>query len=224
MLLIARIAPQPRKLAIESLGNASAFPMSPVEKILLAREFRVGEWFLDGVTRLIRHAQQPPMETLIRELGLTTACKIIDLQPKLSLQGLCAPGSSVTTGRMLFPLETLRCGRCVNLLIQQAHVICASVGCGSIHGDPNGSTKAYVLLHDSKLTLMDTSLGLQMQTAKVGCMGCGHPVFHPDGFNCQACGENMNRSLPVYLGYRDRDLHAMIKEQFKDEMDFRDDD
>lgn len=194
-----------------------------MQKILLGREFRVGEWFLDGVTSLIRQVEQPPLEELIRDLGISTACKIIDMQPKHTLQGLLTPERSVVTGRMIFPLATLRCGRCTNPLIQNSPVTCASPGCGEVHSASLGSATAYVVFHEAKLAFLEIGLGFQIPTAKVGCVGCGHQVFHPDGFNCQACGENMNRNLPVYLGYRDSDLHALIREHFKDEMDFRDD-
>jgi hypothetical protein len=61
--------------------------VTPFDLILRAREFRIRSWFLKALTRIVTGLHSIPMESLIRTLGLPTACKVVDLQRETTVVG-----------------------------------------------------------------------------------------------------------------------------------------
>ena len=109
---------QIRELSVSYLFDDNA-GISPVEKVVLAQEFRVRSWFLSGVRELLSSGNATPMATLLDRLGASVACKIIDLKPLCGISGLSFCRSSLNIA-----LELLCCDDCASPLLKEDVMYC----------------------------------------------------------------------------------------------------
>jgi hypothetical protein len=105
-------------LAIEEL---SAFDLSPIEKVLLAREFRVPQWLTKGIAALASEFAHEKINEIAEAVGWQTTALILSLREKAEQKGF----DSLTTAWI--------CGYCdgvtkLEYTASEEAILCSSGG------------------------------------------------------------------------------------------------
>ena len=198
---------------------------STVEKIALAREFRIRPWFDEGVMDLVLGTSRPPLELLIENLGLETTSHILRLQGKVSLIGRlsCSPKGEnpfVRNGCIVLSAGDLKCGTCFKPAFKEA-VICASKACKRAHELEGDRVDTLYTVHEEMKVVGSHQaggefVGLQANAEKVGCVHCTNQFLPHVGVPCAPCGSERGKKL-FFIGYTLNEVREAIEAAFAEE-------
>ncbi|TEB21374.1 hypothetical protein FA13DRAFT_132087 [Coprinellus micaceus] len=193
--------------------------ISPPDLILRAREYRIRSWFVKAVTRIVTGFHRTPTETLISTLGLSTACKIVDLQLDTTLTGAFGPHPSVGTPRKFVaavPLGRLRCAACNTLLFTRP-IACATNACRKVLDPSSSLVSAFIMSTAATLCLSTGTIGFYFNPTSVGCSSCQKQLF--PRVTCFSCGETPVTVEKLMLGYTESMIKDHIMGAFKEELE-----
>lgn len=143
-----------------------------MDLILRAREFRIRSWFIKGVSRILTGIGPTSTETLIGILGMSTACKIVDLHFRTTLAGVFGPHPDVgTIPAMGVPLGQVRCVSCTALLFTKP-VSCRTTACGAVVDPHSYLHSAYLKSGVASLCLTAGTIGFRFKRVSLGCSAC----------------------------------------------------
>jgi len=178
-----------RQYAIDRLSTDVV--LSPIEKILLARAYRVPAWLEEAVTSLATSISKPTLDDLAT-LGWETAARIVWIwyhSPNV-LNTLC------------FRRDAIKCAYCLS----SSSLITSPGNCGHISADNTELTFPGPGLPSSN------AAERQVRLAPIQCKLCGGNPFSSLSFVCGFCANTSTRHSNVRI--QNKALQEMIEEMF----------
>lgn len=191
--------------------------MHPIDRMCLGREFRVRTWFISGLANLLVGITRPPLQTIIDRLGLSTACKIVDLLSQVTLLGAFDWVNHATLSLAGFSLDRVQCLTCSSALYT-APVACPNVECGVQHELTAQEPSVYVRADAVQFMTSSSQgrTGFAFNVDQVGCATCGMPalIMSQVACTCSPAGGTHR----CFIGYSDQHSTLAMEREFAEEL------
>ena len=191
--------------------------------VLLAREFRIRSWFIEGMEILIPNVPNTPLMTLVDSLGVTTACLIADLYPQCTAQGALNLVHDDITPYAWFYMDRVRCAQCFGE-VNTTGLVCASTQCPfytkqHTSGKIFTSQSSGMVQHSGvQFREHDAELGFVVPLDAVLCVGhsCRQPMFPLRRISCSSSFCTGQQGL--FIGPTAESTASFIELKFAEEL------
>jgi hypothetical protein len=156
-----------------------------------------------------------PTEILISQLGLSTACKIIDMKQNTTLMGALAihPDEKPLVA---IPLGRLRCSVCYTLLFTK-RIKCANRDCRASIDAPANFHCAFIKAEAATVFRTMEALGVSFAPEAICCAYCERQLRLR--VTCSSCANAPVQVEKVFVGYTRLMLGTQIVEAFREDLE-----
>ena len=156
-----------------------------------------------------------PTETLINKLGLSTACKILDIKQKTTWMGALAIHTD-ETDLVAVPLGRLRCSECYALLFT-TRIKCENRNCRAEIDAPANFHCTFIKVEAATIVrAVPWALGVSFAPQAICCTYCKQQFC--SRVACSSCTNAPVQVEKVFVGYNRTILGAQIEEAFGEEI------